>query len=329
MDELSRLGTAFNTMLGALEDAIETQRRFVADASHELRTPLTSMQTNIEVLKQQERLDAGARSDSSTTSQREAHEMRDLIGGLLELARGDDPSLGADDVPLRRARRRASSTAHAAASRQRFEVELEPTTLTGCARAARARRLEPARERGQVERTRVDGRGHARRRRAARPRSRARHRRGGPRARLRPLLPFSGRAVAARFGARARDRARGGGVARRHRCRRGCARRRRDAHASPSEVLDRPHLAVIPWNHPPSTRFAHVRRLLISFPCSRRRRAPPGLAATRQNADQFRPLTRVLECRLREATAWDSPAPGPGRVLSCRSRRSRPKRRAE
>ena len=58
--ELARLGGAFNTMLGALEESIETQRRFVADASHELRTPLTSMQTNIEVLKQQERLDPTA-----------------------------------------------------------------------------------------------------------------------------------------------------------------------------------------------------------------------------------------------------------------------------
>src|SRR5207248_5791177 len=59
--ELARLGTSFNTMLAALEEAIETQRRFVADASHELRTPLTSMQTNIEVLKQQERPDPGPR----------------------------------------------------------------------------------------------------------------------------------------------------------------------------------------------------------------------------------------------------------------------------
>ena len=129
--ELSRLGTAFNTMLGALEDAIETQRRFVADASHELRTPLTSMQTNIEVLKQQERLDAGARERLFDDLQREAHEMRDLIGGLLELARGDDPSLAqttfrfdelVEEVVVR-ARSRFSDIV--------FEAELEPTTLTG------------------------------------------------------------------------------------------------------------------------------------------------------------------------------------------------------
>ena len=66
--ELQRLGGAFNTMLGALEESLETQRRFVADASHELRTPLTSMQTNIEVLKQQERLEPEQRAHCSPTS---------------------------------------------------------------------------------------------------------------------------------------------------------------------------------------------------------------------------------------------------------------------
>jgi two-component system sensor histidine kinase MprB len=87
--ELARLGTAFNTMLGALEESIETQRRFVADASHELRTPLTSLQTNIEVLKQQERLDPEQRARLFADLEREAHEMAALITGLLELARGD------------------------------------------------------------------------------------------------------------------------------------------------------------------------------------------------------------------------------------------------
>src|SRR5205814_2587760 len=49
--ELARLGASFNTMLASLEESLETQRRFVADASHELRTPLTSLQTNIDVLR--------------------------------------------------------------------------------------------------------------------------------------------------------------------------------------------------------------------------------------------------------------------------------------
>ena len=129
--ELARLGASFNTMLAALEEAIETQRRFVADASHELRTPLTSMQTNIEVLKQQERLDPGARQRLFDDLQREAHEMRDLIGGLLELARGDDSRLEKTtfrfdelvESVVDRARTRFPDLA--------FEAALEPTTLTG------------------------------------------------------------------------------------------------------------------------------------------------------------------------------------------------------
>jgi two-component system sensor histidine kinase MprB len=46
-DELGRLATSFNTMLGALEESARAQRQLVADASHELRTPLTSLRTNI------------------------------------------------------------------------------------------------------------------------------------------------------------------------------------------------------------------------------------------------------------------------------------------
>jgi two-component system, OmpR family, sensor histidine kinase MprB len=100
-DEIARLGASFNTMLAALEDAIETQRRFVADASHELRTPLTSMQTNLDVLRRPAgsvQLDPDSRERLLEDLQREAHEMRDLIGGLLELARGDDPRLARESV---------------------------------------------------------------------------------------------------------------------------------------------------------------------------------------------------------------------------------------
>ena len=55
-DELGRLAVAFNTMLAALEDSVEAQRRLVSDASHELRTPLTSLRTNVEILGKAEEL---------------------------------------------------------------------------------------------------------------------------------------------------------------------------------------------------------------------------------------------------------------------------------
>lgn len=56
-DEVGQLAITFNNMLAALESgyrrleqALESQRRFVADASHELRTPLTTVRGNIDPL---------------------------------------------------------------------------------------------------------------------------------------------------------------------------------------------------------------------------------------------------------------------------------------
>jgi two-component system sensor histidine kinase MprB len=87
-DELGALGRSFNTMLGALEESLETQRRFVADASHELRTPLTSLQTNIDVLRGDIELEPEQRRRLLDDLHRESQEMRGLIAGLLELAQG-------------------------------------------------------------------------------------------------------------------------------------------------------------------------------------------------------------------------------------------------
>jgi two-component system, OmpR family, sensor histidine kinase MprB len=87
-DELARLGASFNTMLASLEESLATQRRFVADASHELRTPLTSLQTNIDVLRGDVELSPQQRQELLDDLHRESQEMRGLIGGLLELARG-------------------------------------------------------------------------------------------------------------------------------------------------------------------------------------------------------------------------------------------------
>jgi two-component system sensor histidine kinase MprB len=87
-DELGRLAASFNTMLASLEESLETQRRFVADASHELRTPLTSLQTNIDVLRGDIALQPEQRRRLLDDLQRESQEMRTLIAGLLELARG-------------------------------------------------------------------------------------------------------------------------------------------------------------------------------------------------------------------------------------------------
>jgi signal transduction histidine kinase len=49
-DELERLSIALNHMISRLEDAVQSSKRFVADASHELRTPLTVLRGELESL---------------------------------------------------------------------------------------------------------------------------------------------------------------------------------------------------------------------------------------------------------------------------------------
>jgi len=53
--EYQRLVQVLNQMLTRLEAALETQRRFTADASHELRTPLTALRGELEVALRRDR----------------------------------------------------------------------------------------------------------------------------------------------------------------------------------------------------------------------------------------------------------------------------------
>ncbi|MDG4825954.1 HAMP domain-containing sensor histidine kinase [Asanoa sp. WMMD1127] len=48
--ELRRLAASFNTMMDAVENAVQRQRAFVSDASHQLRNPLTSLRLAVESL---------------------------------------------------------------------------------------------------------------------------------------------------------------------------------------------------------------------------------------------------------------------------------------
>ncbi|HKD34878.1 MAG TPA: HAMP domain-containing sensor histidine kinase [Gaiellaceae bacterium] len=99
-DELSRLATSFNTMLGALEESSRAQRQLVADASHELRTPLTSLRTNIEVLARERTLAPGDRERLLSDVVEQLGEMTTLIAELIELARAEQHPEEAEDVRL-------------------------------------------------------------------------------------------------------------------------------------------------------------------------------------------------------------------------------------
>ena len=88
-DELSLLGAGVNRMLAAVEDAVSSQRRLVAEASHELRTPLTSLRADIGLLRRGDGLDPGERDEIVAGLDDRLAEMSDLVRELMELAEGD------------------------------------------------------------------------------------------------------------------------------------------------------------------------------------------------------------------------------------------------
>ncbi len=88
-DEVALLAASFNRMLEALQDAFESQRRFVADASHELRTPLTTIQGNAGLLASGPAIAEDARRAAAADIAAESARMARLVDRMLTLARAD------------------------------------------------------------------------------------------------------------------------------------------------------------------------------------------------------------------------------------------------
>ena len=87
-DELGHLAHTFNAMLASLQDAYESQIRFVSSASHELRAPLTVIQANLDLLQAKGMSDDERRTAIAEASA-EANRMTRLVADLLLLARAD------------------------------------------------------------------------------------------------------------------------------------------------------------------------------------------------------------------------------------------------
>jgi signal transduction histidine kinase len=78
--EVRSLAVVFNETVAKLARLLRSQGDFVADASHELRTPLTALRLRLESLPPSRDRDAALQ---------ETDRLRDLVDGLLTLARAD------------------------------------------------------------------------------------------------------------------------------------------------------------------------------------------------------------------------------------------------
>jgi signal transduction histidine kinase len=97
-DELSRLGSTLNAMLGRIHDALERERRFLDEASHELRTPLALQRAELEVALRYSR-DASELRAAIASAIEEADRLIALAEDLLVSARA-----AGGDAELRRSR---------------------------------------------------------------------------------------------------------------------------------------------------------------------------------------------------------------------------------
>jgi signal transduction histidine kinase len=94
-DELERLGSTLNEMLARLEEGLQRERDFVADAGHELRTPLALLRTELELALRHGQSEEELR-DALRASVEEVDRLAQLADDLLLIAHSDR-----DGLPLR------------------------------------------------------------------------------------------------------------------------------------------------------------------------------------------------------------------------------------
>lgn len=92
-DELKELSDTIDAFLDRTESAVESQRRFLADASHELRTPLATAQTNLDVVLADSTASASDYRGAASIAREQMRRMGRLVSDLLfvERARARQP----------------------------------------------------------------------------------------------------------------------------------------------------------------------------------------------------------------------------------------------
>lgn len=88
-DELGKLASTFNGLLGRLEDAFEQQRQFMADAAHELRTPVSIAHTASQIALAQSHREEAQYRDSLSTIEGQMRRLGRLVQDMFLLSRAD------------------------------------------------------------------------------------------------------------------------------------------------------------------------------------------------------------------------------------------------
>jgi signal transduction histidine kinase len=124
--ELRRLARSFNEMADNVEDVLEQQRAFVADASHQLRNPLSALLLRIELLA----LELPEGNEEIASVRTEGKRLAEVLDDLLDLALAEhtEADLRVTDIGALTAERVAAWTPAAEAKGVRLLGSCPATT---------------------------------------------------------------------------------------------------------------------------------------------------------------------------------------------------------
>lgn len=124
--ELRRLARSFNEMAGNVEEVLEQQRAFVADASHQLRNPLAALLLRIDLLA----LELPEDNEEIVSVRAEGKRLAQVLDDLLDLALAEhaEADLALTDIGELAAERVAAWGPVADSKGVRLSGECPPTT---------------------------------------------------------------------------------------------------------------------------------------------------------------------------------------------------------
>ena len=116
--------------LKPIQDAMDAQSRFTADASHELRTPLAAMQTEIEVVLRDPKLDQEMAANILRSNLEEIAKLKSLSDGLLRLARENGKSTPVESVTLEKITKEAVNQVSSLANDKEITITNSVSDIT-------------------------------------------------------------------------------------------------------------------------------------------------------------------------------------------------------
>lgn len=150
IDEMARLGTAFNDMAASLQEQISEygelsrlQQRFVSDVSHELRTPLTTIRMAEEMIWEDRDEFGPATKRSAELLHGQVDRFEEMLADLLEISRYDAQSalLDPESADLRAVAEKVVDANAELAARLGVEVRVH-VPASRCSAEVDVRRVE-------------------------------------------------------------------------------------------------------------------------------------------------------------------------------------------